>query len=155
MQTLIIGLIFGWILAAGSWTVTEAQTTSTTTTTTTTSTLPGACVVEVSLPSLTCRVEALLLRLGGATDLGRTKDTLVGQAAKLHERLGETGDLMAAGDTRKARTRLKKAGRVLISMGFRLRSLTGRRQIAPATRAELQEVVRLLDADAKALRSTL
>jgi hypothetical protein len=119
-----------------------------------TTTPPGACVVEASFASLECRTDALVLRLQGAPDLGRTKDTLVRQAAKLDERLRDAEAQMVAGDARKARTRLKKAGRVLIAIGFRLRSLTGRRQIAAATRAELQTTIAGLDTDLRTLRGT-
>src|SRR5262249_49210771 len=78
----------------------------------TTTTLPplgggGECVVEASFASLECRSDALALRLQGATDLGRTKNTLVRQAAKLGERLRDAEAQMVAGDARKARIRLK------------------------------------------------
>jgi hypothetical protein len=144
--SLVAGLAFGAVLPA----LAAAQTTTTTTTT-----LHGACVVEASFSSLACRTDALSLRLQGATDLGRTKETLMRQAAKLDRLLLEAEAQMTAGDARKARTRLKKAGRTLIAMGFRLRSLTGRRQIGAATRAELQATVGVLDADVKTLRGTL
>src|SRR5262245_35749939 len=152
VRSLIAGVAFCATLPA----LAIAQTTTTTsTTTTTTTTLPGACVVEASLPSLTCRTEALALRFREATDLGRTKGTLMQQAAKLDGLLRDAQTQLAAGDRRKANTRLKKAGRVLIAMGFRLRSLTGRRQIAAPTRAELQHTVAGRDTDAKGLRKTL
>src|SRR5262245_53318558 len=115
----------------------------------------GACVVEASFASLECRSDALALRLQGATDLGRTKDRLVRQAAKLDERLRDAEAQMVAGDARKVRIRLKKARRVLIAIGFRLRSLTGRRQIGAATRAELQTTIAGLDTDLRALRRTV
>jgi len=150
MRSLIAGLALGVALPG----LAAAQTTSTTTTTTTT-TLPGQCVVEASFSSLACRTDALAAQLAGATDLGRTKDTLMSQAAKFNGRLLDAESQMAAGNARKASTRLKKAERVLISMGFRLRSLTGRRQIAAPTRAALQATVAGLDTDLKALRKTL
>ena len=77
------------------------------------------------------------------------------QTAKLDQLLLDGEAQMGAGNARKASTRLKKAGRVLIAMGFRLRSLTGRKQIAAATRAELQITVGALATDLKALRATL
>ena len=50
---------------------------------------------------------------------------------------------------------MKKAGRVLIAIGFRLRSLTGRKQIAAATRIDLQMTVLGLTTDVKALQKSL
>jgi len=145
------GLVFGVVVS----TLAAAQTPTTTTTTTTTTTLPGGCLAEASFTSLTCRTEALATSLQGASDLGRTKDTLMKQTAKLDRLLLDGEAQMAAGDARKASTRLKKAGRVLIAIGFRLRSLTGRKQIAAPTRAELQATVGALSTDLKALRATL
>jgi len=116
---------------------------------------PGPCVTEASIGSLTCRSNALALRLEGATDLGRTKITLMRQAAKVDRLLLDAEAQIVAGNVREARTRLKKAGRVVIAIGFRLRSLSGRQQIAAATRAELQATIAALDADLETLRRAL
>jgi hypothetical protein len=78
----------------------------------------------------------------------------VRQAAKLDERLRDAEAQMVAGDARKARSRLKSARRLLIAIGFRLRSLTGRWQIPADTRAELQTTIAGLDKDLRALRGT-
>jgi len=156
VRILIAGVAFGATLPAlamAQTTTTMAQTTTTTTTTSTT--LPGACVVEASFASLTCRTDALALRLRDATDLGRTKGTLMQQAAKLNRLLGDAQAQLAGGDKRKASTRLKKAGRALIAMGFRVRSLTGRRQIAAATRFDLQNTIAALSTDVNTLRKTM
>jgi hypothetical protein len=147
VRSVMVGLVFGAVVPA----LAAAQTTTTSTTTT----LPGGCVADVSFSLLTCRTEALAARLQGATDLGRTKTTLMKQAAKLDGDLRDAETQMGAGDARKARERLKKAGRVLIAIGFRLRSLTGRKQIAAATRADLQATVVALATDVKTLRGTL
>jgi hypothetical protein len=117
--------------------------------------LPGGCVVEVSFSSLTCQTEALAARLQGATDLGRTKPMLMKQVAKLDADLRDGAAQMTAGNTRKASERVKKAGRALIAIGFRLRSLTGCKQIAAATRADVQATVVALTMDAKALQKSL
>jgi hypothetical protein len=50
---------------------------------------------------------------------------------------------------------LKRAGRVVIAIGFRLRSLSGRQQIDAATRGELQATIAALDADLETLRRAL
>jgi len=152
-------LIAGLALGAALPTLAAAQTTTSTTTTlpptTTTTTLPAACLVEVSFASLECQVDALGLRIRDATDLGRTKTTLVQQVTKLSGKLRDADAQLVAGDARKAKTRLKKAQRVLIAIGFRLRSLTGRKQIGSATRSELQNTITGLDGDLGRLRRTL
>jgi hypothetical protein len=145
VRSIMVGLLFGAVVPA----LAAAQTT----TTTTTSTLPGGCVAGASFASLTCRTEALAAQLQGATDLGRTKPTLMKQAAKLDGDLRDAEAQM--GNARKASERLKKANRVLIAIGFRLRSLTGRKQIAATTRADLQTTVAALTTDLKALSKTL
>jgi hypothetical protein len=158
VRNLITGLALGLALpalATAQTTTTTSSTTTTTSSTTTTSTLPGGCVVEASFTSLSCRSDALTMRLQGATDLGKTKDTLMKQAAKFDALLADAEAQMAAGNRGKAKKRLKSADRVLTSMGFRLRSLNGRRQIADATRSELRATVAGLDADLTALRKTL
>jgi hypothetical protein len=146
VRSVMIGLVFGALVPA----LAGAQTTTTTTTT-----LPGGCVAGVSFSSLTCQTEALATRLQGAADLGRTKTNLMKQVAKLDADLRDGETQMAAGDSRKASERVKKAGRVLIAIGFRLRSLTGRKQIAAATRADLQQTVMALTVDVKALQKSL
>ena len=151
-------LIAGLALGAALPTLAAAQTTTSTTTTlptTTTTTLPAACLVEASFASLECRVDALGPRIQGATDLGRTKTTLTQQVTKLSGKLRDADQQLAAGNTRQAKTRLKKAERVLIAIGFRLRSLTGRKQIGSATRSELQNTITGLDNDLRTLRRTL
>jgi hypothetical protein len=146
VRSVMIGLVFGAVVPA----LAAAQTTTTTTTT-----LPGGCVAAVSFSSLTCQTEALAARLQGATDLGRTKATLMKQVAKLDADLRDGEAQMAAGNSKKASERVKKAGRVLIAIGFRLRSLTGRKQIAATTRADLQMTVLGLTTDVKALQKSL
>src|SRR5262245_51742195 len=146
--------ITGLALALALPALSAAQTT-TTSSTTTTSTLPGGCVVEASFSSVTCRSDALTARVQGATDLGKTKDTLMRQAAKFDGLLAGAETQVNAGNKGKAKTLLKRADRVLTSMGFRLRSLNGRRQIAGATRSELQGTIAGLDADLTTLRKTL
>lgn len=157
VRNVIIGLAFGLVLPAAAPAQTTTTTSSTTTLTSspTTSTLPGGCVADASLSSLVCRSDALAVRLQGATDLGRTKENLMRQAVKLDMLLADAEAQIAAGNSAKAKTRMKKAGRVLTSMGFRLRSLTGRRQIADVTRTELRSTVGALDTDLKTLRRTL
>src|SRR5262245_57604762 len=118
IRTFLTGFAFGVLIPA----LAGAQTTTTSTTTTTTSTLPGGCVVEASFPSLACRSDTLAVRLQGATDLGHTKDGLMKKAAKLDALLADAEAQMAAGNAGKAKARMKRAGRVLITMGFRLRS---------------------------------
>lgn len=141
-------------LLIGATSPVGAQTTSISSTTTTTLP-PSACVMEASFTSLDCRSAELMARLDAATDLGKTGGTLKRQAAKFERLLGEADAKSVAGDTKGATTKLKRAGRVLKSMGFRLRSLSGRRNVADATRAELQQTVGTLDTDVKALRGTL
>src|SRR5262245_51639319 len=151
LRNLITGLALALALPALS----AAQTTTTTSSTTTTSTLPGGCVTEASFSSLTCRSAALTTRVQGATDLGKTKDTLMRQAAKFDTLLASADTQATAGNKKKAKTLLKRADRVLTSMGFRLRSLNGRRQITGSTRSELQGTVAGLDADLTTLRKAL
>ena len=146
VRSVMIGLVFGAVVPA----LAVAQTTTTTTTT-----LPGGCVAEVSFSSLTCQTEALAARLQSATDLGRTKPMLMKQVAKLDADLRDGAAQMTAGNARNASERVKKAGRVLIAIGFRLRSLTGRKQIAAATRLDLQATVVALTMDVKALQKSL
>jgi hypothetical protein len=126
-----------------------------TTTTTSTTLPPEACIVDASFTSLDCRAAELGARLDAATDLGKTAGTLQRQAGKFDRLLAEADAFATLGEVKKANTKLKRAGRVLKSMGFRIRSLNGRRNIPDATRVELQETVTALDADVKALRGTM
>src|SRR5262249_59449900 len=91
---------------------------------------PGPCVTEASIASLTCRSNALALRLEGATDLGRTKITLMRQAAKVDRRLLDAEAQIVAGNVREARTRLKKAGGVGLALGVPARALSRRQPSA-------------------------
>lgn len=136
-------------------TSTTASSTSTSSTSTTSTTIQGTCAEEASFDSLSCRVDALGVRLAGANDLGRTKTTLTTQSDKLARLLAEAEAAQTAGNARQARSKLKKAGRVVIAMGFRVRSNSGRKNISDATRAELTETVNAFKADLKALRGTL
>ncbi|MCW5892158.1 MAG: hypothetical protein KIT14_16680 [bacterium] len=159
MAALAFGAALPALAAAQTTTTTSTtlatSTTSTSSTSTTSTTLPGACAPEVSFDSLECRVDALRVRLAGADDLGRTKPTLRKQADKLERLLGEAEAASTAGNARQARTKLKKAGRVLVSMGFRVRSNSGRKNISDATRSELTATVATFKNDLKTLRGTL
>jgi hypothetical protein len=160
---LLAALAFGAALpalAAAQTTTTTSSTiddtTSTTSSSTTTTTLPGACgAAEATFDSLHCRLDALSVRLAGADDLGRTKPTLTGQADKLARLLNEAEAADIAGNAKLARNKLKKAGRVAISMGFRVRSNSGRKNISDATRAELTDIVSGFKDDLKTLRGTV
>jgi hypothetical protein len=163
MAALALGAALPALAAAGGATTTSSTVDSTSTTTstsstssTTTTTMPGACGVDAaSFDSLECRLDALSVRLAGADDLGRTKTTLTGQADKLAGLLAEAEAADTAGNAKLARNKLKKAGRVAISMGFRVRSNSGRKNISDATRAELTETVNALKNDLKTLRGTV
>jgi hypothetical protein len=163
LAALTLGAALPALAAAQTTTTTSTtpETTSTSSTstssssTTTTTTVPGTCAMEASFASLDCRVDALSVRLAGADDLGRTKTTLTRQADKLARLLHEAEAAQQAGNARKARTKLKKAGRVVVAMGFRVRSNSGRKNISDATRTELTQAVAAFKADLKSLRGTI
>src|SRR5262245_50487862 len=106
VRSVMAGLVFGAVVPA----LAVAQPTTTTTTTP----LPGGCVAEASFSSLTCRTSALGAILQAATDLGKTKTMLTKQAAKLDADLAAAQAQMGSGNAKKARTQLKRAGRVLV-----------------------------------------
>lgn len=157
IAALALGAALPALAAAQTTTTTSMPDASTTTSTssTTTTTLPGGCAADASFAALACRVDALSVRLAGADDLGRTKPTLTKQADKLARLLAEAEAASTAGEARKARTKLKKAGRVAVAMGFRVRSNSGRKNIDDTTRTELADTVAALKADLKTLRGTL
>ncbi|HEV7735544.1 MAG TPA: hypothetical protein VGR62_25440 [Candidatus Binatia bacterium] len=140
---LLTALVLGAAIPAG------AQTTTTTSTTLP----PSGCVAEASLTSASCRTDELMVQLASSGDLGRTGTTLTNQVTKLDHLLTEAETAQTAGDVATVKTKLKRAGRVLKAMNFRLRSRNGRRNVAEATRVDLQAQVVALDADLKALRN--
>lgn len=145
----------GTQMTTTSTTVDATTSTTTVSSSTTTTTLAGGCAVDATFDSMHCRLDTLRVRLAGADDLGRTKPTLTKQADKLAGLLDQAEAAQTAGNAKLARNKLKKAGRVVIAMGFRVRSNSGRKNISDDTRAELTAIVSAFKADLKTLRGTV
>ena len=150
------------VTTATSTTTTSTTTTSTTTTTTTTtsttttSTVPGSCDAPPAptFVSIDCRLDALIAQVEAATDLGRTRHSMLASLTKARDRK-VSAEGLAATNKKQATHRLKAAIRKMTSFGFRVRSLVARHLVPAATRHSLESLGTSIRTDMKTLLRTL
>jgi hypothetical protein len=139
--------------------ITEFGAISTTTTTvavTTTTTLPGECGPRAAtFDSIICRLERLVAAVEDAQDLGRLARGLDGAVTKSLAKAREAKTRADGGDAKKAKKSLKKAAHFLRGFIHRLKSLSGRKVIPPATRMMLDDAAEPIYADMKTLLGML
>lgn len=134
---------------------------ATTTTTTTSSTLPpdrcGAEPVGARFGSIGCRLAALLDRVAGDARLGDYQQALQPALRDATGRVEEARAFCAAGDARRAKAQLKRAGQRLGDYTRRLRSLRARKRLRAQAelRPQLVAAGAAVLADARALRAGL
>jgi hypothetical protein len=149
-------------------TTTAAPTTTTTTSTTTTqaptttlaptttTTLPPVCNDATTFESILCRLDELIALVGSSNIAEPSKTSLLRRLAKAREQVVVSRDRFDDGKIGGARGRLRGAARNLSSFEFKVRSLTGRRAIDPASLVDLLgELSKAIREDALALRKIL
>jgi hypothetical protein len=124
--------------------------------TTTTTTLPGgACIPRApTFENIDCRLDLLVADVEGAADLGKTRPGLLRAVTQAREKkiAAETTD---PANAKKVKKLLKKSIRKMVSFGFRIRSLSARKNVPAATRDRLRVPAKDIQDDLKALMKSL
>lgn len=134
-------------------TLTTASTTSTTTTTTTTSTtLPQGCAAfqAASYDSILCRLNALITRVQGETQLGNYQKLSLKNLQQAKARIEAA---RGNSNTKKVRKLLQQGGKAITQYIHRLSSHTASKKLPSALRQDYIKDGNAIAPDVKALRS--
>ena len=136
-----------------------STTSTTSTSSTTTTSLPGgggACDLEPTLESTTCRILSLRTSLEGIGEPGRLRDKLVKLLTKGSDRLATATSRLAEGKPKGARRRVAKARKLVRKTAKRLESRKGPTVVPEdEARGVLAAFARAVEADLGTLRDSL
>ena len=108
------------------------------------------------MSAVLCRIGALESRVAGVTsDLGDLAGGIGSRIGRAQDDVERSAALCEAGKLPRARATLRSARHRLVNVVARIRSRSGRKQIAPAVGAELTQLVQARAADLQALRDGL
>lgn len=133
-----------------------APSTTTTTSAPTTTTSPGSCGVPApTFASIECRLDLLIANITNGADLGKFKKGLLAAATAARARTTSAEDLVGRGKSKPAKKKLKQAGRKVLALVHRLRSLGARKNLPAETRDPLVAQGTPIQADLKTLSNSL
>jgi len=139
--------------AVGTTTSTTMTSTTmaSTTSSTTTTTVPGGCTVDATYDSILCRIDALIVVVQDATDLGRFQNGVL--TSLQHAR--KQAATAQAGKLRTAKNQLKKSAHTLDTFRHKLDSLNAKHVIPADTRSTLRAAADDIRTSINTLRGTL
>ncbi len=125
-------------------------------TVTTTTLPPSGCERAPTFPSIDCRLDVLIGAIGQAQNLKKLQAPLLKGVMRAKKQKEDAERLVGQRRVRPAKSALKHAIRSMISVGFRLRSLTARKTIQPpSTRTGLLDMATPIQQDMKMLLKSL
>jgi len=114
----------------------------------------GECPVGPTFVSLDCRLAALIAALGGGQRQASAQSLAI-PVTKARARADQAEALCSKGDARHARAALRHAIRRMNGFERRLRSLTDRGLVPPASSAELLAAAEAIEGDLRTLLGAL